>query len=348
MKKVKEAWEYAPKNIPDVCHQWASRRKESASCGNVDFHGGTIYSYGWWPMATFMKAVDGADYVIMATYPYSNETSNHMGHVRRAIAREIPTFYSNRTDGYSLYRHTPRLTVEAVMESIVESMGQIYENAFVKNSYHRGWRADSADTRIGSSTRLREQAAQLCKLSGMPWDQDVDKYTFTPPEIEIMQKYDAERKLACAERSINAEIRHKKIEQALRDAINEFCPDSFTAACTWIKNGGSSNAKYWHEQKVEIPHSHEYYKLTRKDNIGVPAMDTAMRIDGDEVVTSMSARVPVKAAMMLWERIKANRDVVGFHVGLYEVKAFNGELVIGCHHISRRVIDFFVEHYNWE
>ena len=66
-----------------------------------------------------------------------------------------------------------------------------------------------------------------------------------------------------------------------------------------------------------------------------------------EVETSMRARVPLKAARILYKLIKAGKPVHGHTIGHYTVLSCNGELKIGCHSIDRAEVDRIAKAMNW-
>jgi hypothetical protein len=72
-----------------------------------------------------------------------------------------------------------------------------------------------------------------------------------------------------------------------------------------------------------------------------------MRVSGENVVTSGSARVPIREAKILLHRIRTKQDVKGFKIGNYTVISINGTLKIGCHEFTQSEIKAFTEFYGW-
>jgi hypothetical protein len=70
------------RNHNEVCHIWASQKQDSGRSGNISFDNGTIYSYGWWPMATFIEP----DVVLFRDAKYSVSTSQHQSLARSAVS----------------------------------------------------------------------------------------------------------------------------------------------------------------------------------------------------------------------------------------------------------------------
>jgi hypothetical protein len=65
----------------EVCHVFASRSQSEGRAGNISFNGDTINSYHWWPMARFIDD----NTVLFVDHSYSNSTSKHLSHLRRAL-----------------------------------------------------------------------------------------------------------------------------------------------------------------------------------------------------------------------------------------------------------------------
>ena len=64
-----------------------------------------------------------------------------------------------------------------------------------------------------------------------------------------------------------------------------------------------------------------------------------LRINGDNVETTMNAKVSIRAAKILWNMIKSGRDIKGHKIDYYTVISYNGELKIGCHNIEKTEVD---------
>lgn len=72
-----------------------------------------------------------------------------------------------------------------------------------------------------------------------------------------------------------------------------------------------------------------------------------LRIEDGEVVTSQGARVPIREAKILFARLRAGKDIIGFKIGYYTVLSVNGCIKIGCHRITREEIDIFARINKW-
>lgn len=72
-----------------------------------------------------------------------------------------------------------------------------------------------------------------------------------------------------------------------------------------------------------------------------------LREKNNEVETSKGARVSLQAAKILFEMIKAGKDIIGYKIDGYTVLGMNGVLKIGCHEIERTEIERFAKTQNW-
>lgn len=58
--------------------------------------------------------------------------------------------------------------------------------------------------------------------------------------------------------------------------------------------------------------------------------------NGERIETSKGANAPVSEARVLYQLIKAGKDIKGFKIGYYTVIGLNGTLKIGCHDINKQ------------
>lgn len=331
-----------PRNHAEVAHQWASREVESESNGNMSFRNGEILSYHWWPMAKWFEDKDGNPYIIMTSYSYSRSTSKHLSHLRRAIPRHIPVYYSNeRGSGYS-YRNYPTLTNEAVLRTMLTKMEIGYNEFFVMRNHIN----DSLKTHVQYNLSIYNSAKKFCEMTGTKWNQDFDKYLLSESEINIVERmlvpYQKEMELRRTKEEAMKEI----IEAAKERVYAKFGSDEIEMAKLWIREGGEKARRSWWGEKINLPQDDPDVKASKLKSI-TRSMETAMRIEGEYVVTNHSARVSVAAAKRLWGMMKNQESIIGEKVDMYTVVKNNGELVIGCHHIKREIVDYFVEYYNW-
>lgn len=150
-------------------------------------------------------------------------------------------------------------------------------------------------------------------------------YKFTESELEILQRAKAQK----ARLAKQAEIKAAKDEVLRLERIrvlNEEC-------------GGDVNA-YWRKFGLLplLPHHGNYFVQQYLDG-------TLCRVVGDEVITSMNAKVPIKHAKRLLKivyRVVAARSEYKMdsnhpiHIGYYSVNSItaDGDVKIGCHEIK--------------
>jgi hypothetical protein len=323
---------------------WASREVESGSNGNMSFNNGTIYSYHWWDIAKNCETKDGKSYVIMTGYSYSSSTSKHISHVRRAIPKHIPVYYSTeKSSSYGgNYKRSPILTDDAVLNTILKEMIIRYDIFFDLKVHFK----TSTEQLIATNISAYESAKEFCEFTGTKWNQDFDKYLLSESEIRIVRRmlipYQKEMEI----RRVKAEAMKEIIEAAKERVYAKFGSNEMEMAKLWIREGGEKARRSWWGEKINLPQDDPDVKASKLKFI-VRSMETAMRIEGDYVVTNHSARVSVAAAKRLWGMMKNQESIIGEKVDMYTVVKNNGELVIGCHHIKREIVNYFVEYYNW-
>ena len=319
-----------PRNHAEVAHQWASREVESGSNGNMSFSNNTIYSYGWWPMAKFYKTRLGNDFVVMRSWTYSSSTGKHMSHVHNAIPKNIPIWYADE------------ISLLSVLDKLLSRLKENYDSFFVLKNHAK----TSTEDHIAQNQGIYSKAEEFCEMTGSKMSQDFDKYLLSESEINSIERmlvpYLKEMEIKRAKADRMKEI----IEAAKERVFAKFADDPIEMAKLWIQHGGEPARRSWWGEKINLPQDDPDVKASKLKFI-TRSMETAMRIVDDEVVTNHSARVPVDSAKRLWNLMKRKEQIIGEKVGLYTVVKNNGELVIGCHHIKREIVDYFVEYYNW-
>lgn len=303
------------KNHGEVCHVWASRSQNHGRYGNINFEGDSIYSYGWWEMARLFITKSGKKYVIMRNWTYSSSTGKHMSHVRGALRGDDWTYIG--VCGYkgNLIHH------ESNLADIIADMKVNFSK--IKTSHY-------PENHIRNTISSYENMKLYCRLFKLKVPKEAKDYIGSFDDAKyLIERRKAERE----EREKKREQREIERNERRAKELEEEIKESQTYEERWM-NG--ENVPTWHYVKDERGYWYqESFDTTR------------LRIKNDYVETSRHATVPVREGKMLWERIKAGKDVKGWKVGSYTVIAMNGELQIGCHHISREEIDRFVNKYNW-
>jgi hypothetical protein len=329
-----------------LTHLWASRKKEYGKSGNVEFRGDTIYSYGWWPMAKWHYAKGDVPYIIMTNWSYSSSTGKHLSHVRSAIPGDVHVFYSGEVEtSYATYRRSPDLTPRAAMKTMLQNMANYYTDFFNPKKY-LSERSVLPLARQQHSKAIYNHLKILCDFADLPWNEDADKYLISDHEVRIMEVMLMPYRQRINERMAERERKQKLIDAAFVEAQRKYLVDPVEQAKRWMRGEVSLAFIYGYGSRVDLPEDDQYRILTGNETMRQD-MATAMRIEGDHVVTNHRASVPLSSAHRLWNIMKTGRPVHGVEVGLYTVRSWNGELVIGCHRIPREIVEYFVELYNW-
>jgi hypothetical protein len=74
----------------ELAHVWASQSQDRGDGNSMHFEGPTVYSFRWWPMATFVKNKKGETRVLVRQEGYGSYTGRHQSYVRSAI-NHLPT-----------------------------------------------------------------------------------------------------------------------------------------------------------------------------------------------------------------------------------------------------------------
>jgi hypothetical protein len=74
-----------------------------------------------------------------------------------------------------------------------------------------------------------------------------------------------------------------------------------------------------------------------------------LKIVGDTIVTSHGARVPERAAIVAYKRLKNQESIIDFHIGGFSVQKVEADYVkVGCHTIPLAEIERLAAIRNWQ
>lgn len=298
----------------EVPHLWAHQTQESArnAQGNLYFDGPVIYSYGsHFPIAAHVKK-GRKRAILFTTRTYSNTTAKHLGEVRRAIPKDVPVFNVCLKDSWGTLITNPTMTTHD--ERIADYRKRITEAIeTVKRARNGGtWQ-------LSNALRTAKEMRAYAKFYGIP----SGKSPLPNPKELARIRTEALRRFKVAEerREVRADKERAARMECERVAMLEL-PEKIAA---W-RNG--SSVQWW----------------------GVRDVPTMLRIKGDEVETSLGARVPLDHAKRVLpfvlklhengEEWKTNGHTL--HLGHYQLDRIDADGVhAGCHHIPWDEVERF-------
>jgi hypothetical protein len=299
----------------EIPHLWAHKTQDSArnSAGNMFFDGDTIYSYGHhFPMARHVETKRGKAILVNSTR-YSVTTSSHQSAVRGAIPPGILVFEVpevNCADNWqSNMRHDFNVAhYHAAIKSSIESAAR------ARCDYSKRYKTERA-------LELQKEATAYAAFFDL-------KETFEIPGIDDLE---ALRKKLAKEAAATAAVtkvenleRKARVEARKQEQLRlaELRKQTLPARIEAWRNGDRTTFD-WDEQCT---------------------LGTMLRIRGEEVETSMGARVPADHALRAYRLLKlyrANgktyqRNGHTIHLGNYAIDSLDeqGTLHAGCHHIK--------------
>jgi len=307
----------------EIPHLWAHQTQVNARNpqGNFYFKGDVIYSYrDSFPVARLVQ-VGRSRCVLFNSAKYSVTTSQHQSAVRQAIPSSMQVFevpnlglsYVSTTSPISKGIHKVNLAY-LVQES--------------KSEFERAERARGmGDYSLSDSLRLKRLAEDYAKFFKVKLPKDSFKFIPTGKKMVEFRAKLVERRIALeAVRSV-AHVRRQE---------------------RWAKQNAEwqRQAKEREEQeRLELPEKIERWRNGQYVYFGystqVPVM---LRIKGDEVETSMGAKVPVDHARRGLKLVRAvrkagrayERNGHTVHLGNYAIDRIepDGTLKAGCHVIG--------------
>lgn len=91
----------------------------------------------------------------------------------------------------------------------------------------------------------------------------------------------------------------------------------------------------------------EEWLTGEKQSIG-GLSEVFLRVNGENVETTLGAKVPIIEANLLYKAIKTDKPVHGIKIGYYTVNGYNnGVLAIGCHKLKDTEINRFAKVMGW-
>jgi len=306
-------------NHSEVCHVWASQTQEQGTAGNISFRDDSIFSYHWWEMARFYTTKSGKKYLFIRSWSYSNSTSKHLSHVRRALhGHNYETIYVHgsfsrySSAGDCLLNHADNC--QDFVNKMQNSFDKLKKSRYPRSEYDFNQSQYQELKKYCSIFRLK--VPKEAKNYLLDWDNI--QYLVRGAEIKEANRTYSRKRTELAER-----VHTRHLMQALRPEFKALI-------------------KKW--RACEISTRDLYVK---KEGVYWRPKGYFLRVKGEQVETTGSAFVPVREAKILLARIRAGKDIKGFKIGHYTVISINGTLKIGCHDFKRSEIEAFTNFYGW-
>jgi hypothetical protein len=271
------------------------------------FQGKTIYSYGsHFPMAKLI----GSGAVLLTYRTYSNTTTKHLSHVRKAISHMDVISCYNPSWGlienlsYEQHRITGQMNIlKNKRTRQITKDGAAYEIQIMVSNATKY--CEAFDTTLDAEIAMMKASSdESFQRAADLWSYALDLEGF---DLEAAAE-EREARVAKIKAAVSAERKLKNKAELKK----------------WLK--GDNN--YW-----------------RLNSDLTPLM---LRKVDDVVETTLGAKVPYEHAKRLYGLIKAGLDIADHHVGNYKASCMReGSLIIGCHTIPQKEIQRFAKLNNW-
>lgn len=352
-----------------ISHKWAHQTQTRARNpqGNLFFEGPTIYSYRTsYPIARIytrhakLPAPEGV-LVLVNSERYSVTTAGHISNVKRAAVHlpqiEVPYVEAGSTNRYAAKEEHDRnlqyLAAEAA-RLLKEAQRVIHVN-------NVQWRRDRA-------RELLDNANAYMKFFGIrrkPIAFPQSEWTAAGERVDRLANPDPIRD---AKRFRERERRQTKMRAALQSAFDSYCKQvaTYNAAVIEARKNAPDAAAYWREHgkwpaSVDVhPAAFPWVGWSQKRKFesagfALPELESTdgrprevlLRVNGEQIETSLGARVPLAAAPMVWLLVQREKEKGGrefshigaasrIRIGDYPIDRIeaNGDLHAGCHHIQ--------------
>jgi hypothetical protein len=288
----------------EICHLFFSaKRKDTNRNRNIFISGNTIYSYGYhFPLATEFNYL-GQVYLFVNSVRYSNSTSKHQNHLRRAINKNIykDVFYCNFPSAYGsgYYAHNPFVAPFKVWNEFFES-----SNKKIKNCLFNHLNARLNQSYFINACALIAQLNKFKELFNLNFEVETfeDKHQTHFHDL-ILKGKEAEEKRE-----------EKRKSQAEINRLNDL-----EKLLLWL-NGTYSGQLY--------NLSETYLRLSK---------------DKESIETSRGAKVSLKSALIAHKAILSGKGIGAKIDGFTVIEANLDHIKIGCHVIGWPEINSFLE-----
>jgi hypothetical protein len=309
----------------EIPHKWAHATQPHARGSNLSFQGDTLYSYST-PIAKIYPKRDGVPLVLMSERTYSVTTARHLGYAYGAVS------------------HLPVVTVPRYI------LGESHRGHYRGNGDARKDHTDNLEFLNVALVNCGKKAMRRTKENRVQWDAENAERAHKqlaaymvyfkirrkmPPMPGFAAAFERARKIenpdpasldkrerAAAQRA-QAKYATRRLAEIARELRGRDYSD-MAYRSDWRLNGAfGAAAGYYHHGATG------------------PCM---LRVQGDEIETSLGARIPLAAAPMVWNLVQRAIGQGGFEpshalgrlkIGDYPLDRIDadGTLHAGCHAI---------------
>lgn len=283
------------RNHSEVAHIFASRSQDEGHGCNMSFNDGALYSY----RTAIMRFCehDGKEFLLVNETGYSNSTSKHMCHARRATSHIQPKFYIGNLRRCDDLRH------HNIAEMLWNYAMNEAADALQKSKRARANKA----VYLGSAQHWMGEAQRVSDFFGLGKSIDREALDKIVADKEAAAKENAE---AMREAQKRREEREAKELEELRERLEEWA-------------------------RCEQPLFYGFNRLPCRLRIA-PTATTLKEIETSHGarIPYEDGRRAFQFVMRMRERgWRANGET--FQIGAYQLNAVNSEgIVAGCHRIS--------------
>jgi len=136
----------------------------------------------------------------------------------------------------------------------------------------------------------------------------------------------------------NLKVKRSKEYKYIKRLINEINSDNFQEKLTHARIKVLKAERIAKERKAikeakELKDNIKKFKSFEKGYFR--SNEQYLRINANNIETSMGAKVDIKEAKILYKLIKSGKDIKGYKIDNFTVIGINGTLKIGCHNINK-------------
>jgi hypothetical protein len=288
-------------NTKQVIHLWAHQAQTDArnAANSVFFDGPNLFSYGRHYLMGRIHEVNGKRFALINSLGYSVTTQKHTSWAWRALNGVMPAFYSpDPRDAKATIKYLDGIAAESVLLPLKRL--KVTDRDAIKREFeriHDAYKDASTLRKILGRAEVWPKRKELDKVQA-----HLEKRLSRWEELNTPEML--------AKRSEASVKRAEAKERKLAEAEEKYRLETIERLAKW-KAG---------ENIQPVPHT----------------VHSLLRIKGDVIQTNGGAEVPLDVARRLFVALKNGMNIVGKHVGPFEINGIyethnDHTIKIGCH-----------------
>jgi hypothetical protein len=317
-------------NAWDVAHLWAQQipEQEHANSRNLTYTGPTLYSYGHWWIGHFVRP----DVVLLRDARYSHTTSKHQNAAAVAVHNKVKHIFTVSKTVEEQYKESVEQAHGANLQNYLDNMQTCLDR------YKRSRLAHNFKWEFTRWQNYRAELRSYCRIFKLPMPKyKAIQQPYFQTRYDKAVKHEADLEIGRTERQAKAAAYREAHRAKL---IAEKQVEFTVLENDWLAGLSDKTSL------VVIPGRHRW--SSNRVELEFPCIRLRPCNDKTEIETSNHARIPYKAGRLIYAALKRGDNLVGRHIGSFEINEHDTEHIrAGCTIITMSEIERFAKQENW-